>query len=126
MTQKPETYEHGHGELVRAHRTYLGLSQREMANMLDKDRRDYQRIEIGRDACPPGLITRLETLIDVFDAHVGRIIATAEQKGTLALEVDPDQEWNRAVAGRAAVLSEDAPISLTIVGETPATERTPA
>jgi transcriptional regulator with XRE-family HTH domain len=119
MTAQPETHTHGLGELIRAHRNYIGLSQREMAELLKRDRRDYQRIEIGRDACPPGLLTSIKMLADTFDTQVGNILANAEQRGSLTMEVDPDREWDRLVAGRAAVLSEDAPITITVVGEQP-------
>lgn len=122
-TAEPETYTRGLGELIRAHRAYIGLSQREMARRLNKDRRDYQRIEIGRDACPPGLLSRVEVMTDQFIADVDKVLAEAESSPLakdipLVIEVDPDDEWNRLVAGRAAVeTSKTAPIMLTIVGK---------
>lgn len=121
-TRNPETYTHGLGEVVRAHRLYIGLSQRDMADRVGKDRRDYQRIENGRDACPPGLLTQLETLSDAFCHQVDLLIEEAERKGGLALSVttdgSPGKEWDRLVAGRAAVeATEDAPITLTVVNK---------
>jgi len=119
-TTKPEGYQTGLGELIRAHRLYIGLSQRAMADRLGKDRRDYQRIENGRDACPPGLMSKVEALSDLFCHQVDLIIEEAEQRKGLSLAVsnDPAAEWDRLVAGRAAVeTSEDAPISLTMSGK---------
>lgn len=119
---QPEGYASGLGELIRAHRVYIGLSQRDMARRLNKDRRDYQRIESGRDACPPGFLSAVEALADQFAHDVELILEEAERRGGLALtyEVDTRQpedardDWYRLVAGRAAVeTSEDAPITLT-------------
>lgn len=119
-TRKPETYTHGLGETIRAHRLYMGLSQRDMADRVGKDRRDYQRIESGRDACPPGLLTQMETLSDAFSYQVDALIREADRRGGLALSIvadgSPGKEWERLVAGRAVVeASEDAPITLVLV-----------
>ena len=121
-TRRPETYTHGLGELIRAHRLYIGLSQRDMADRMGKDRRDYQRIENGRDACPPGLLGMIEELSDAFAYQVERVLDAAEAQGGLVLEVtedgSPGKEWERLVAGRAAVeTSADAPITLTMSGK---------
>lgn len=122
-TTEPETYTQGLGELIRAHRVYIGLSQREMARRLDKDRRDYQRIEIGRDACPPGMLSRITAMTDQFVADVDTVLTEADNFTAacgvpLTVEVDPDDEWNRLVAGRAAVeTATSAPISLTLSGK---------
>lgn len=119
-TRRPETYTEGLGELIRAHRIYIGLSQRDMADRLGKDRRDYQRIENGRDACPPGLLGMIEELVDAFTAQVDMLLSHAEKHGgaqlSIHLDGSPGKEWDRLVAGRAAVeTTTDAPISLTVV-----------
>ncbi|QHB37349.1 HTH DNA binding protein [Mycobacterium phage BirdsNest] len=126
-TRRPETYTHGLGEHIRALRLYIGLSQRDMADRMGKDRRDYQRIENGRDACPPGLLGMIEELADAFAYQVERVCDEAEkhadEHGTpLVIEViedgSPGKEWERLVAGRAAVeTSADAPITLTMSGK---------
>ncbi|AKF14708.1 hypothetical protein SEA_ALANGRANT_43 [Mycobacterium phage AlanGrant] len=124
---RPEGYEHGFGEIIRAHRMYVGLNQREMAVMLGKSRRDYQRIESGQDACPPGLLTKVEGVTDAFDDDVAKIIAAAEETANRLLVVAvsnaPGQEWHRLVAGRAAVIvaddDESPVITLTMSGNTP-------
>ncbi|AYD82041.1 HTH DNA binding protein [Mycobacterium phage Saguaro] len=121
---KPDTYTTGLGELIRAHRLYLGLSQRDMAAKLDKDRRDYQRIEQGRDACPPGLLGRIEALTDQFDDQVETVLEVARRDGGVNIAIPADDRdgqwtWERNVAGRAALLataeSDGPPITFTIV-----------
>jgi transcriptional regulator with XRE-family HTH domain len=109
----------GLGEIIRAHRLYIGLSQRDMAARLGKERRDYQRIENEQDRCPPGLLGQIEELSDAFCHQVSIVLDEAEKEGGLALAVvadgSPGEEWERLVAGRAAVETiEDAPITLTI------------
>lgn len=121
-TVRPETYATGLGEIIRAHRLYLGLSQEAMAARLGRDKRDLQRIERGKDKCPPGLLTEVETLSDQFAHDVETVLESAERYGgaVLAVSTDPAHEWDRLVAGRAAVeTAADAPITLTIVGELP-------
>lgn len=119
MTEKkPAVHTYGLGELIRAHRLFIGLSQRDMAARVGKDRRDYQRIENGRDKCPPGLLTQVEALSDAFAYQVDRVLELAERDGGLELAVSdgdmPGEVWDRLVAGRAAVeADEGAPITLT-------------
>ncbi|ACU42123.1 helix-turn-helix DNA binding domain protein [Mycobacterium phage Aelin] len=118
----PPTYTEGLGELVRAHRMYLGLSQRDLAARLGMDRRDYQHIETGRDKCPPGLISKLDALSDEFAEQVDKVIAEAIASGGITIAVsnsgEPQDEWDRLVAGRAAIETDaEAPITLTIVGK---------
>lgn len=117
----PETYTHGLGEIIRAHRLFIGLSQRDMAERVGKDRRDYQRIESGRDACPPGLLGEIEDLSDDFAHQVETVLDEADRRdladGPLTLAVVTDgnaaDEWLRLVAGRAAVeATQDHPIVL--------------
>lgn len=127
MTEKnPATHSWGLGEIIRAHRLFIGLSQREMAARTGKDRRDYQRIENGQDKCPPGLLSQIEVLSDAFAYQVEVILDLAEKHAEdhpgepLAIAITPDgspgKEWERLVAGRAAVeTAAHAPITLTIV-----------
>lgn len=125
-TPTPTTRAFGYAEIIRAHRLYIGLSQRDMATLLRFDRRDYQRIESGQNACPVGFLTRLEELSDQFHHDVERVLDAAEDptnwiNGALLLAVSasgkPEDEWERLVAGRAAVeASADAPITLTVSG----------
>lgn len=108
----------GLGELIRAYRLYLGLSQREMADRLGKARRDYQRIEKDQDRCPPGLITVIEALVDKFDEDVDVVLAEATLNGGADLTYTEDQEWERNVAGRAAVLCVVSDIHLNMTERT--------
>lgn len=129
MTTEPATYEHGLGEILRAHRLYIGLSQRDMSDRLRKDRRDYQRIENGRDACPPGLLTTVKEMVDAFDHAVDHLIEQVKRQATndgvdhIRVSVTPADEWQRLVAGCAAVLAysdDELPrISLTLVEDQP-------
>ena len=117
-TPQPETRAYGLGELIRAHRLYIGLPQRDMARRLEFDRRDYQRIENGQNACPVGFLSRVEALSDQFAHDVETLLDEADRRGGLALSYPETDEWERLVAGRAAVeTAEDAPITLTIVGK---------
>ena len=112
----PPDYAHGLGELIRAHRLYLGLSQRGMAkNLGDMDRRSYQRIETGQDPCPPGLIDTVRDLVAKFEDEVDAVIDAAttelDRKYGPTVDVaskvlapsDPRRDWQRCVVGRAAV-----------------------
>lgn len=121
------TYTTGHGEVVRAHRLFIGLSQRDMAARLGKDRRDYQRIETGRDACPDDVLRAVEALSDAFAYEVELVLDEADRRATtdgplpllVVTDGTPDNEWQRLVAGRAAVeATEDHPITLTMSGNT--------
>ena len=132
-TPQPETYAPGYGELIRAHRVYVGLSQHGMAARLNRSRRDYQRIETERDLCPPGFMTKVEAITDQFDATVDLIIAKAQQENGVKVLVTMESanaggqwEFERNAAGRAAVIAsndpEIPPITLSIVKDD--TERT--
>lgn len=124
---RPAEYAHGLGELIRSYRLYIGLNQREMAVKLGKNRRDYQRIESDQDACPPGLLGKVETLTDDFDDQVSRVIDAAEKDEDrhveIAVDTGPGWEWERLVAGRAAVIvagDRKLPrITLTLTEHTP-------
>lgn len=132
-TPQPESYTHGLGEMIRAHRLYVGLSQYGMAAKLGYQRRQYQRIESDRDACPPGLMTKIEQLTDEFDTTVDAIIEYAKEHNGANIKVEMESstaggqwEWERNAAGRAAMLAsgddEIPAITITIVGKV--TERT--
>jgi transcriptional regulator with XRE-family HTH domain len=103
---RPETYTDGLGELIRSYRLYLGLTQRAMADRVNKNMRDYQRIENGQEACPPGFLGIVEALADVFEVHVDAVIDAAKEQGGIRIEADSDPayEWERSVAGRAGVV----------------------
>ncbi|AXN53316.1 helix-turn-helix DNA binding domain protein [Mycobacterium phage Thonko] len=120
---KPATYADGYGELIAAHRAYLGLSQRGMAKRLGMDRRSYQRVENSVDQCPPGLIDSIEKVVAEFDDKVDHLIETIEtwpggDGPTITVDTDPRREWERSIARRAVVIA-NAPASLTLVGEQP-------
>lgn len=103
------------GELVRAHRLYTGLSQRTFAERLGIKETSLSDIEIGRRDTPEGFMVSVETVVAQFDEEVDKCIKAAEQgvgdddSKTLHIRVtaDPDDEWARAVIGRAAVTSTD-------------------
>lgn len=115
MTPNPVTPTHGHGELIRAQRLYLGLSQRELARTIPMDRRTYQRIEGGVEPCPTGFLDTMALLVDRFDTEVEQTIDQADKmvkaigQASVHFNVDTDDEsdavWSRAVIGRAAVES---------------------
>ncbi len=119
--QVPQSHEFGLSETIRAHRLFLGLTQREMARLLHQDRRNYQHIESGRNPCPPGMLSQIEVLSDRFAYEVELILDEADRRDpadgplTVAVTTDGTDEdtWQRNVAGRAAVeATEDHPIVL--------------
>ena len=120
MTTTPttETYTYGLGELIRAHRAYLGATQQGMAILLQMDRRDYQRVEKDDDACPPGLVDRVLDLADKFDDEVDAVVeaATAQGGARLIVSDDPHDSWQRAVVQRAAVVAPYGLITPTLSG----------
>lgn len=108
----PPVYREGYGELVRAHRIYLGLSQRSMAKKIGMAEKSLSDIEISRRECPPGLINTVWKIVEEFDADVDRVIAASEgmpicDLGFADIPVSdaPSQEWKRSVIGHAAVES---------------------
>lgn len=116
MTQKnPPEYAQGLGELIRAHRLYMGLTKDGMANKLGMSDRSYERIESGERDCPPGLIDHIDAVVDAFDTEVETAITQSEAMLAGADNTDdvvrielrshPRNEWIRAVIGRAAIRS---------------------
>lgn len=119
---------YGLGELIYAHRIYMGLSQRGMARRLKFDRRDYQRIEQGRNECPVGFLTKVTDLVDLFDSVTDSLIDAARKNGdslTIQVSDDPGHEWERLVAGRAAVLGAvaNAPVKIKLTTMAPEVQR---
>lgn len=110
-TENPPERTMGLGEVIRANRAYIGISQRGMAKHLnDMDRRSYQRIENGEDPCPPGLLDTVAATTARFDAEVDAVLAAIEKSDDKVVRVgaptDPRQEWLRCVVGRAYILDE--------------------
>lgn len=114
MTANPATPIFGYGEMIRAQRLYMGLSQRELARTIPMDRRTYQRIEGGAEPCPTGFLDTMAELVSTFDREVEDTIDAAEKitlsaKPPVHFKVvaddDPAHIWTRAVIGRAAVES---------------------
>lgn len=112
--QRPSEYVDGWGELIRAHRYMIGVSQRTMADRIGISERSLSDIEIGRRACPPGFLDSVEEVVAEFDGDVELAIEAAETvlgKNTPDGRVDfhvkptPEGEWKRVVIGRAAVES---------------------
>ena len=114
---------YGLGELIYAHRIYMGLSQRGMARRLKFDRRDYQRIEQGRNECPVGFLTKVTDLVDLFDQVADTIVDKALADGgmSIVIDTDPRWEWERNVAGRAALIASAHPdrpeVKLIVMGQ---------
>lgn len=128
MTINPATPTAGYSELIRAHRLYLGLSQRELARVIPMDRRTYQRIESGTEQCPAGFLDTMVNLVDKFDREVDESIRATRMlsngKDTavpLRVDAEEDHVWGRAVIGRAAV--ESGLIMPTLVSDTEVARR---
>lgn len=110
MTNKrPSDYAQGWGELIRAHRNFIGISQRALAYRMKLSERSLSDIEVGRRSCPPGFLDAVETVADEFDNDVEKVIEVAQgctdEMFTIKVDPDPKNEWQRAVVGRAAVES---------------------
>jgi transcriptional regulator with XRE-family HTH domain len=75
----PQVATFGLGEFIRAQRTYLGLSQRELAVTIPIDRRTLQRIENGTERCPAGFLDTMGNLVETFDREVDETIDVAER-----------------------------------------------
>lgn len=112
--QRPPEYTDGWGELIRAHRYTIGVSQRTMAQKMGITERSLSDIEVGRRACPPGFLDSVEDVLTEFDKDVDLAVEAAETvlgKNHLDGRVDfhvrqePEGEWKRVVVGRAAVES---------------------
>ncbi|CAM3162420.1 endonuclease/exonuclease/phosphatase family protein [Mycobacterium intermedium] len=104
---KPSEYTYGLGELIRAHRLYMGLSKDGMAKQLGMRDDSYDPIENGRAACPPGLLETIDSIMRRFDQEVQALVARANDKCEIKVEVSrqPSEEWRRCVVGRAAIES---------------------
>lgn len=103
------------GELVRAHRMYIGLSQRAFATKLGIPEKSLSDIEIGRRSGTQRFLDYVIDQVDEFDEAVKLTVTAAEDRlkhkaeETVHIEVDDESEleaeWQRAVIGRAAVES---------------------
>jgi hypothetical protein len=112
MSEKqPPDYADGWGELIRAHRAYIGISQRTMAGKLKMSERSLSDIEVGRRSCPPGFLNAVQEITQQFYESVAMIRRHADEAldGTefefyeIPVFVDPKMEWERAVIDRASV-----------------------
>ena len=110
-TRQPPEYVDGWGELIRAHRKYLSVSQSCMATRLNMSERSFSDIECGRRPCPPGLLDSVEALVAEFDSAVASAVQAARAaatksppNGRIPVEVrESDGGWSHAVLCRAAV-----------------------
>ena len=114
MSQKqPPEYAEGWGELIRAHRAYIGISQRTMADKLKMGERSLSDIEVGRRACPPGFLNAVQEISQEFYGDVKKLMDAADAALTdtddphawfeLPVSDDAQQEWQRSAISRAAV-----------------------
>lgn len=111
-TKNPQDYTAGLGELVRAHRKYTGLSQRTFAEQCGIREKSLSDIEIGRRDTPPGFLDTVEQVVSRYDNEVeatiqraGVMVEDGHDEIEFTVSTDPDDEWVRAVIGRAAVLA---------------------
>lgn len=110
----PEEPTWGLGEVIRAHRIYMGLSKAATAKHIGMAFRSYEQMEAGTRMCPAGFIDTLRKLVVDFDDEVDAFI----DAGITAPDVysGEDDEWDRAVVGRAALA--DARITPRLVKPT--------
>jgi transcriptional regulator with XRE-family HTH domain len=103
-TPRPEDYSDGYGELVRAYRLYLGISQRTMSQKIGIAERSLSDIEIGRRRCPRGFINSIEQVVTAYEDEVEKLVdASSITEMMIEVSDDPRKEWQRAVVGRAGV-----------------------
>lgn len=105
--ERPSDYSDGYGELVRAYRYYMGISQRTLAFKIGMSERSLSDIEVERRRCPRGFINTVEKIVDKFDTDVQGVVDSVPQdtETTFTVTDHPNQEWARAVVGRAAATS---------------------
>lgn len=107
MTEKrPSTYVDNWGELIRASRSYMGLSQKSLAKRIGIAEKSLSDIEVGRRDCPPGFLDTIEAIVDEFDHAVeelSKLVDGRDEVLEMTVSDDPAKEWERAVIGRAAV-----------------------
>lgn len=130
-TPKPETYTAGLGELARAFRKYTGLSQHTFADRLGIREKSLSDIEIGRRDAPRGFIDSCEKVVSLFDKDVDETLAQAEEMAGgdeekaihFRVSDDEDDEYIRAVVGRAAVTGDDVIVPVLDTEEHTASRR---
>lgn len=113
IIRDPAEYAEGLGELVRAYRKYLSVSQRCMAERLGMSERSFSDVETGRRLCPPGFLDSIRKLVGAFDSDVAHAVraardaAAAQEPPSKAMTIDIgdnlDGGWAHAVLCRAAV-----------------------
>ncbi|SKN10925.1 Uncharacterised protein [Mycobacteroides abscessus subsp. massiliense] len=108
--KRPPAYTDGLGELIRAHRNYIGISGHSMAYRLGMRPKSLSDIELGYAACPPGFLDTILGIVEEFDKDVEKAVdvaksaqATEEEPFEMPVREDPRADWQRAVIGRAAV-----------------------
>jgi transcriptional regulator with XRE-family HTH domain len=99
-----------HGELARQHRLYTSLTVRDFSQKLGISESSLIDIEKGRRDLPEDVMDRIEQITEEFDEAVDAAVAAAEKMITsdeesVQIPVSTDEPWQRAVLGRAAVLS---------------------
>lgn len=108
VTPRPPEYHEGYGELVRAYRVYMGISQRTLAEKMGLGERSLSDIEIGRRACPPGFLDSVQKVVDQFLDAVNMLTVRADlevsksDETEMVVEVNSRDDWMRAVVGRSA------------------------
>lgn len=104
MRSGPADYQDGLGEVVRGFRLYTGVSRLAMAEMIGIAVRSYERIEDGSRSCPPGFLDTLQGIVVEFDSAVEDAVASGPAEPVVSISASG--EWARAIACRAAVLSD--------------------
>lgn len=97
----PVDYTYGLGEVIRGYRLYVGLSRNAMAIQIGISFRGYDRIEDGDRPCPPEFIDSIRDVVQRFERAVEEMQLNGPDNPRVELGID--QEWDRAVACRAAV-----------------------
>lgn len=108
-TKNPPEYVDGWGELIKAHRLYVGLTVKDMADRLGMSEKSLLDIEVNRRSCPPGLLDSVREIVEEFDDEV--LFATRNAVGLLLDNQDDDfitvklgkDDWKKAIIRRAAV-----------------------
>lgn len=97
----------GYGELLRAHRYYIGLSPKAWSKRMNMLEFDLRNAELEHNDCPLRLVDAAAEVVDEFDGDVKATINNVETETAeiVLVNVDPRDEWQRVVIGRAAVES---------------------
>ncbi|WP_271438034.1 helix-turn-helix domain-containing protein [Micrococcus luteus] len=106
MPPTPSEFLSGHGPMIAAIRSHLGLSRPELGALLGFSSDTITSWEVGRRQVPSSVLGALHELQERADQEViAAVTSAAAQAGHYELDASPDAMplgWQRHIAARAA------------------------